>query len=212
MRITKYTHACLLLENDGTNLLIDPGSFTEIPSDLPKIDFVIVTEEHYDHLNLDNLKLVASVNPEVQIYTTEAVKESLKDTGLDAHAIIGDQNEILGSFKVTFSETDHAVVYKKSPCRSLTVLIDENVLYYPSDSYKTIDKKVKVLALPTSGPWFKVSECIEFANAVDSEIVLTTHNALNSETGNKVTHNFIVNNIDEGRQFTHLENGENIKV
>jgi L-ascorbate metabolism protein UlaG (beta-lactamase superfamily) len=212
MKLTKYGHACLLLEKDGTNLLIDPGSFTELPADLPKIDFVVVTEEHYDHFNPDNLETIAHSNPDVQIYTTRVVQEKLKDTGLHIHTVTGDQTIQLGTFKVIFSETDHAVVYQKSPCKSLTITVDGDVLYYPSDSYKTIDTKVKVLALPTSGPWFKVSECIEFANAVDSDIVIPTHNGLNSDNGHKVTHNFVVNNIDSAREFVFLTDGESIEV
>lgn len=212
MKLTKYGHACLLLKKDGTNLLIDPGSFTELPADLPKIGFVIVTEEHYDHFNPDNLETIARSNPDVQIYTTTAVQAKLKDTELHAHAVTGDQTIPLGAFNITFSETDHAVVYQTSPCKSLTITVDGDALYYPSDSHKTIDAKVKVLALPTSGPWFKVSECIEFANAVDSEIVIPTHNGLNSENGHTVTHNFIVNNIDPDRIFTYLQVGESTEV
>lgn len=212
MKITKYGHACLLLEKDGVNLLIDPGSFTELLADLPRIDFVIVTEEHYDHLNLDNLTQIADNNADVRIYTTAAAKDILKEANLNIHAVSGDQTVTMSPYEVAFSETDHAVVYQKSPCRSLAITLDDNVLYYPSDSYKTIDKKVRVLALPTSGPWFKVSECIQFVHAVDSEIVLPTHNALNSENGNKVTHDFIVNNIDSDRQFTYLESGESLQV
>lgn len=212
MKLTKYGHACLLLEKDGMNLLIDPGSFTELPADLPKIDFVVVTEEHYDHFNPDNLETVARANPDVQIYTTTAVHERLKDTELNVHAVTGDQTISLGAFEVAFSETDHAVVYQKSPCKSLTITVDGDALYYPSDSYKTIDTEVKVLALPTSGPWFKVSECIEFANAVDSDIVIPTHNGLNSDNGHKVTHNFVVNNIDPNRTFTYLQVGESIEL
>lgn len=212
MKLTKYGHACLLLEKDDSRLLIDPGSFTDLPDDLPSIDFVIVTEEHFDHLNQDNLDKVAQVNPNVRIYSTKAVAENLEDTDLNVTVVSGDQTIELGDYKVAFSENDHAVVYQKSPCKSLAITVDNDLLYYPSDTYRTIDSKVQILALPTSGPWFKVSECIEFANAIDSEIVLTTHNALNSETGNKVTHNFIVNNIDENRRFVHLNNGECIEI
>lgn len=210
MKITKYGHACILFEKDGLRLLVDPGSFTELPNNLQEVDFIIVTEEHYDHFNMDNLKKAASIKS-ARIYTTTSVAESLKESGMSVKAISGDQTIDLGSFRVEFSENDHATVYKKSPCRSLAILIDDGV-YYPSDTYVTIKKKIKVLALPTSGPWFKVSECIEFVNAIDSEIVLTTHNALNSEIGNKVTNTFIINNISNDRKFVHLNNGESLDI
>lgn len=210
MKITKYGHACLLLEKDDTRLLIDPGSFTELPNDLPEVDFIIVTEEHYDHFNVDNLKRVASIKSS-PIYTTAIVAENLKGTGLSVHTVSGNLTVDLGPYHVLFSENDHAVVYKKSPCKSLSITINDDV-YYPSDTFQTTNKKIKVLALPTSGPWFKVSECIDFVNAIDSKMVIATHNALNSEIGNKVTHNFIVNNLGEDRKFIHLEDNESLDI
>lgn len=210
MKITKYGHACLLLEKDDARLLIDPGSFTELPNDLPEVDFIIVTEEHYDHFNVDNLKRVASIKSS-PIYTTATVAENLKESGLSVKAISVDQAIDMGPYRVEFSVKDHATVYKTSPCKSLAITINNDV-YYPSDTYQTTNKKIKVLALPTSGPWFKVSECIEIANAIDSEIVIATHNALNSEIGNKVTNNFIINNLVEGRKFMYLSENESIDV
>jgi len=211
MKITKYEHSCLILEKGPTRLIIDPGSFTELPSTIDGVAFVIVTEEHYDHFSLDNLKKIIDKNPDVQTYTTRAVRDELIELGINVYAISGNNSVKLGDFQVEFSETDHAIVYQKSPCKSLSIKIDAK-LYYPSDSYRTIDGKVTVLALPTSGPWFKVSESIEFANAINSEVVLVTHNALNSPIGNKVTNNFIKSNIDEAREFVFLENGESFEV
>lgn len=211
MKITKYEHACLLLEKDSTKLVIDPGSFTTLPKSLESINYVIITEEHYDHFNLDNLQQIISKNPYVQTFTTQAVHNELIELGIDVKSISGDSKVTMGDFEVNFSETDHAVVYKKSPCKSLTLKVND-YLYYPSDSYKTISEKVKVLALPSSGPWYKVSESIEFANAISSEIILVTHNALNSPIGNKVTNNFLKSNLGESRQFVFLESGESLVV
>lgn len=211
MKITKYDHSCMVLDKDSTRLVIDPGSFTELPSNLDGIAFVIVTEEHHDHFSLDNLKKIIDKNPDVQIYTTTAVHNELIELGINAHAISGNQSIELGDFQVEFSETDHAIVYQSSPCKSLAIKIDAK-LYYPSDTYRTIDDKITVFALPTSGPWFKVAQSIEFANAIKSEVVLVTHNALNSPIGNKVTNNFIASNIDGARELMFLENGESFEV
>lgn len=211
MKITKYDHACLVIEKDSTKLIIDPGSFTTLPKDIDSVDFVIITEEHYDHFNLENLQQITAKNPNLQVFTTQAVHDELIELGTDVHVVSGESKVTMGDFEVSFFETDHAVVYKKSPCKSLPLKIND-YLYYPSDTYRTISEKVKVLALPTSGPWYKVSESIEFANAINSEIVLVTHNALNSQVGNKVTNNFLKSNIDENRQFVFLESGESLEI
>jgi len=51
MRITKYTHACVRLEDDGRVLVIDPGTWSE-PTALIGADAVLVTHEHSDHIDV----------------------------------------------------------------------------------------------------------------------------------------------------------------
>src|SRR6266540_4001154 len=52
MRLVKYTHACVRLERDGAVLVIDPGTFSEREA-LAGASAVLVTHEHYDHLDPD---------------------------------------------------------------------------------------------------------------------------------------------------------------
>ena len=72
LRITMIGHATVLIQTDGLNILTDPiwsrtaGPFGIGPArvaqpgvrfeDLPKIDLVLVSHNHYDHLDLDTLK------------------------------------------------------------------------------------------------------------------------------------------------------------
>ena len=49
MQITKYTHACVRLEQDGRVLVIDPGEWSE-PEALDGAAAVLVTHEHADHI------------------------------------------------------------------------------------------------------------------------------------------------------------------
>lgn len=211
MKITKFGHACLLIEQDDTHLMIDPGSFTKLPENLPSIDAVIVSEEHYDHLNVDNLQKVASASPDLRVFTTQSVTQTIANHDFSVQAITDETTIDIGSLKITLKPVEHATVYQKSPCTSLTIAIN-NDLYYPSDSFTVTDQQFKLLALPTSGPWFKVSEAIEFANSVSSDMIITTHNGLNSDTGNDVTNKFITANIDPKRKFVHLQNDESLEI
>lgn len=76
MRVTFVNHATLLLQMDGLNILTDPH-FSERASpvsfagpkrvrspgirfeDLPKIDVVLISHNHYDHLDLPTLRRLA---------------------------------------------------------------------------------------------------------------------------------------------------------
>lgn len=208
MKVTKFEHACLMLDNGVSRLLIDPGAFTHLPENLAGISAVVITEEHTDHFNLANIHKVLVQNPEVKIYSTKSVCNQLNNAKITCREVEGEDQVQAGGFTLTFKEGDHAVIYGASPCRVITLRVDE-FLYYPSDSFITTGKGVQVLALPTSGPWHKLSEAVEFANKINSKQILVTHNGLYNETGNNVNNNFTSANIaDSDREYIFLEVGQ----
>ncbi len=206
MNVTKYEHACLIITNDNEKLVIDPGSFSKLPEDLNGITAVVVTEEHMDHFSPDNIQKILAQNPNVPIYTTQAVHDSLTESDITSTVISGEQTKDIGGFSLSFYETDHAVVYGSSPCRSLPVKVND-YLYYPSDTYHTIPDHVHILALPTSGPWYKLSEGVDFAKQINCDVIIATHNALNSDAGNMVTNSSKQPHI--GKEIVLLAPGEN---
>ncbi len=212
MKITKYDHACLFLEDNGNKLVIDPGCFSKLPDDLHGINVVVVTEEHVDHYDLDNLKRILDQSPAATIYSTTKVVETLGTEKIEAKAMTGKQTIQDSGFTISFYETDHAPIYQNTPCKSLSVKIND-ALYYPSDTFQAINDEVEVLALPTSGPWFKVSEAVDLANAVKSKKLLPTHNGLNNDTGHNVTHHFLQTHItDSTRELIFLQPGESTEI
>jgi L-ascorbate metabolism protein UlaG (beta-lactamase superfamily) len=211
MKLTKYGHACIFIQSDnGKRLVIDPGSFTSLPSDLSDIKVLIITEEHMDHFNLDNVHKILEVNPTVKILTTKAVSDQLQQLGIVSQSVTESLSSKIGDFNMTLTEVDHAVVHKTSPCKSLTTQIGD-FLYYPSDSYTTSTNEVEVLAIPTSGPWYKITESIDFLNATKSKVIIPTHNALNSETGNMIANKYLQDHLaDKSRRWVYLEDGQTL--
>jgi len=209
-KLTKYEHACLFIEKDGAKLVIDPGGFTELPADLTGINCLIITEQHGDHFNLKNVKAILEQSPEAKIYTTQVVHDQLAEAGIASTAVQGTQTVEAAGFKLSFYETDHAPVYGKSPCRSLPVKVDD-YLYYPSDTFSTIENRVEILALPTSGPWHKSSEAIDFANKIKSSVVIPTHNGLHNDIGNNIANSVHGDNLaDSSRRYVYLESGQSL--
>lgn len=208
MKLTKLEHACLILDNGKSRLIIDPGSFTTLPKDLTGVGTLVVTEEHTDHFSLDNIQKILKQNPDVKIFSTEVVSNQLNENGITCEAIAGERQTSIDEFNLTFIEGDHAIVHGKSPCRVVTLQVDD-FLYYPSDSYIPTDATVQVLALPTSGPWHKITESIDFANKINSKQILVTHNGLLSQAGNFVANNSISNHLEnKNRDYIFLEVGE----
>lgn len=206
MKITKYGHACLFIDNGRERLVIDPGGFTDLPADLSSIRTVVVSEEHGDHYNAANLKKILEQSPKAMIFSTKAVAGLLKDQPVPCQAIEGVQTVDQDGFVITLREGAHAPVHGKSPCRVVTVQVGD-FLYYPSDSFITTSAKVKVLALPSSGPWYKLTEAIDFANVTNCSFLLATHDGLTNQAGSTVNSNFIKDHVS-GKELVLLKPGE----
>src|SRR4029078_3277626 len=78
MRLLKYSHACVRVESDAAVLVVDPGAFTE-PEALDGVDAVLITHEHFDHLDVDKLADALARRPAVRIFTHADVLPKLGD-------------------------------------------------------------------------------------------------------------------------------------
>jgi L-ascorbate metabolism protein UlaG (beta-lactamase superfamily) len=93
--ITWFGHSSLLLQVQGNNILIDPvfsergspvqwagnksyaGTFVYSLADLPPIDYVIISHDHYDHLDYNTIKQLAG-----------KVKHVFAPLGVGAHLVL----------------------------------------------------------------------------------------------------------------------------
>ena len=59
MKITKFGHCCLSVEERGVRILVDPGNYTSGQNEAKGIHIVLITHhEHRDHLDMESLKRV----------------------------------------------------------------------------------------------------------------------------------------------------------
>jgi len=93
-------HATLLVQMDGVNFLTDP-IWSQTPSpvpligpsrwvdpgvalnDLPTIDFVVISHNHYDHLDLPSLRKLAALNSETVFFVPQGNGDLLRKNGID---------------------------------------------------------------------------------------------------------------------------------
>lgn len=102
LRITWMGHSGLLIEIDGKRILTDPvwsqrasflqwigpKRFFEAPlplADLPKLDAVIISHDHYDHFDEGTIRTLAKFN--VPFYTSIGVGRYLKQWGVADHLV-----------------------------------------------------------------------------------------------------------------------------
>lgn len=61
LKISKYIHSCVMLEEEGEKILIDPGVFSFVEGQVKAETFtgisaVLITHEHDDHISIKALK------------------------------------------------------------------------------------------------------------------------------------------------------------
>lgn len=183
MNVTKYEHACLVLEEDGKRLVIDPGIFSESLPAIENVVGVVVTHVHQDHFAIDRVRRLLGENPGAQLFTVRAVADELQGD-LNPKVVTGGSTDTVGPFKLDFFGGQHALIHESIPkTDNVGVLVNDKV-YYPGDSFALADgKTVPLLAIPASAPWMRVGEAIDFLANVKPQRVFPTHNAILSEVG-----------------------------
>ena len=206
MKLTKYQHACIVLEEQGQKLVIDPGSWTQLDN-LAGIAAVVITHIHIDHYNSENIAAIVAANPGVQIFSTQQVADALSDQAV-AVAQPG-QTVQAGPFTLAFYGGQHATVRPSIPIDQNVGVLVNNVVYYPGDSFVAPEVPVQMLALPVSAPWLKLSEVADFLTAVKPHACFPTHNALLSEIGQNIADMQLGNICQEiGTTYLPLKPGE----
>ncbi len=126
MKIIWYGHSALLLRVQGKTILIDPmlGSnaapiapfavkrFSENSlqslHDLPPIDLLLLSHDHYDHLDYESIQILRSKTS--QYYVALGVARHLQSWGIDAKKIEEFdwwEQRIIHDLKITFTPTRH---------------------------------------------------------------------------------------------------------
>lgn len=171
MKISKHIHSCLLIEEQNTSILIDPGSYTyeekaiDVNS-LKKLDYLLVTHEHQDHIYVPLIKEIVRKLPNIEIISNESVKKILESEGLDVST---QNNEFITISQVRHEKLPFAT---KAPQNSLFTIF--NRLTHPGDSL-SFNKTSEILALPIQAPWTSLTAAIEKAVDIKPKVIIPIH-------------------------------------
>ncbi|MFE7855403.1 MBL fold metallo-hydrolase [Streptomyces sp. NPDC057403] len=182
MRLIKYGHACVGLEEDDRRLVVDPGGLTD-PRVLDGADAVLVTHEHFDHFSEENLRRAAEANPALRIWTNASVTGRLEGMGHRVTTVgHGEAFEAAG-FAVEVHGTWHETIHPDIPrVGNVGFLVDGSV-FHPGDALTVPDTRVDTLLLPVHGPWSTTGRLIDYVREVAPRQVYAVHDGALNDTG-----------------------------
>jgi L-ascorbate metabolism protein UlaG (beta-lactamase superfamily) len=212
MRLTKFEHAALLLEDSGKKLFIDPGSFTSPLTDTANTAAVVITHEHADHWTPEQLNRVLELNADVPIFAPEGVARAAAD--FDITVVHAGDTVAAGPFTLRFFGGRHAVIHESIPVvDNLGVLVNDE-LYYAGDSFVIPEGvELDVLAVPAGAPWMKVAETIDYVLATKPKRSFSTHEMVLSRAGKDLSNARIAWATEQnGGEFFALEPGDSLDL
>ena len=211
MRITKFGHSCLLVEESNACILIDPGTWSTLPENLHNINAILITHEHADHLDIKWLQKILPYNPQAVIYTNKGVGQKLKEASIDFQLLEDGQSISVVGVNIEAFGRDHAIIYPGLQHWDNTGFLIGGRLFHPGDSLFVPSKPVEVLALPVCAPWSKVSEVIGYAKTIKPKLALPIHDGMLKVVGpfHKIPETFLV---PEGIEWRVVESNESILI
>jgi L-ascorbate metabolism protein UlaG (beta-lactamase superfamily) len=180
MQITKLGHCCLVLDIEGVKILTDPGMFSTTQDSLTGLHILLITHEHGDHYHVDSVKAIVKNNPGIDVVTNKAVAALIQKEGIECNLhTVGDGESItLHDVPIEGFGTKHAVIYGDMGNVENTGYMVADKFYFPGDNFHSPEKPVDVLALPTAGPWMKMSEAVDFAKLIKPRVAFGVHDAI----------------------------------
>jgi len=183
MKITKFSHCCMLIEEAGVRFLTDPGTLSTAQTEVKNIDFILITHEHHDHFDPTSIKICLEHNLGAEIITTETVSDLLKKEGIVSHILKDGESYDAKGVHVEAFGTLHAPLHHSIPQTLNTGFLIAKTFFYPGDACTEIKKPVKILALPVAGPILKISESIDYALALKPKICFPVHDGILKNIG-----------------------------
>ncbi|MEU8512125.1 MBL fold metallo-hydrolase [Kitasatospora sp. NPDC048722] len=211
MRITKFGHACVRLEHDGTTVVIDPGMFTD-PGALAGADAVLITHEHMDHFEESRLRAALEADPALRVWTNGAVAAQL-DGVAQRVGVVGEGDAFeLGGLEVSVHGEWHAEIHRDVPLVKNIGFLFGGRLFHPGDALTVPPHAVETLLLPIGAPWSKVGELVDYVREAAPRVAVPVHDAVLSPIGLAVHTRLVGEDGPGGARLRALGEGESLDL
>jgi L-ascorbate metabolism protein UlaG (beta-lactamase superfamily) len=200
----------VLLDTGSARLLIDPGMWSYGFEDVTGLDAILITHQHFDHLDGERLPDVLRSNPGARLIVDSGSVGQLSGHDHEVAApgatlqVAGARIEVLGG--------DHALIYPDVPVIPNNAYLVDGTHLHPGDSFTPPSGQVEVLFVPTAAPWLKAAEAIDYLHAVAPRIAVPIHQAVLSTPGQQLYQQLLENLGPQQTAVRALEPGEATKL
>ncbi|UJP38994.1 MBL fold metallo-hydrolase [Cellulomonas palmilytica] len=211
LRLTRWGHSCVRLDDDRRHLLIDPGSFCALDDALDGAQAILVTHEHADHLAVD--RVAEAVRGGIPLWGPAPAVALLREADAPQdllHVVSGGDHVEAAGFSVRVLGEWHAVIHPDIPRIPNVAYLVEGVLH-PGDAHVQPTDRPDVHLLPISGPWFTLTEAVDRARDVGARRIVPIHDGLLNERGLGLLHT-LVGRLVRGSELVALATGESVEL
>jgi L-ascorbate metabolism protein UlaG (beta-lactamase superfamily) len=211
MQLTKLGHACVRLRKDDRTLVIDPGGLTPEDDAITGAEAVLITHEHFDHLEAERLHKALAADPRLTVYTCRAVAAILGDAG-DRIRTVGEGDALsIAGFEVGVVGQKHEVVHPDVPPVENVGFVIDGEVFHPGDAFTVV--QAPTLLVPGQAPWMKAPEMIEYLRAVAPRRAYAVHDGLLNEFGLGLLENQLTGEGErQDADFRRLKPGESVQL
>lgn len=191
MRCFRLAHSGVVLEHEGSALVIDPGNFSEaeeIDSMLhaaQPITGIVITHEHADHWTPEVIQIIRATAANAPIFTTEATSTALANAGItdSVHVVAeGDRHEA-GGFTLDFYGRRHEQLHSSVPLVDNVGVRVNGAFAWGGDSLVRPPFRIDTLGIPVGSPWSNIAQVMDFVLDAMPKRAYLTHDGMLSANG-----------------------------
>ncbi len=184
MKIQKFLHSCLLVENNGKRLLIDPGeySFQHLGvkvSDVGRVDAIIFTHPHNDHCWIPAIKEFLSLNLNLKMLGNSEVAEKLKNENIAVQSCAIPGRYELDGFQIESAIAPHEKLPEFWPRVQNNGFWINGRLFHAGDSFSfELKQTPEILAMPLMASWGSLTKAFEIVERIKPKHLIFIHDAM----------------------------------
>ena len=180
MRVYKYIHSCLVLEEGGDKILFDPGLFSFMegqvtPEAFRDVGTIIITHNHPDHLDMASLGSIVQLSG-ATVITNSETKAALGKEGIEA-TVLDEGSYQSKDFTVRAVPANHESILAPAVPQNTAYIINDSFLN-PGDSFAALPSTltgIKALALVVAAPWTTEVNTARFAETIAPQMIIPVH-------------------------------------